>query len=245
MGKAKVVSKVLNGAKNSEELSAILRGDINTAKSTEEAIIKAEGKKSGSIPITSSDSKPASIKTPKTVTQDTTGTVQTPKTEITQAPATTSVPESIPKPEPQATPARQEAPSSPSSTQKTYDSLEQRLADVEDGRANNEMRKRMPVEFKNAKEKFVNAKNDEERANIMKNYGIENYKPGTSQEDVFKSLEQSFINKVDQGPSAGDYFNGYHGRSVLAVGVTGGVAANLFTSKGRLSNNQLYSDPFA
>lgn len=42
-----------------------------------------------------------------------------------------------------------------------------------------------------------------------------------------------------------DYFNGYHGRSILGTGAAKTAATALFTSKGRLSNNQLYSDPFA
>ena len=234
MGKARVASEIIDGiktskstvTKTSEELGAILRGDVNAAKSStenaeevlvrtediknakkaadfhrrvEEAKKKAEAAKrnSSDVPITPPASESASVKNKKTFIQD--------------APAA---------------PPTNPAPSK------------------EIPRENRAMMQRLINDARNYKSSMAAARTDEEIADVAKHFNID-YKKGMSHKDLRKQFMTDLRKKREGGPELIDYFNGYHGKSVLGLAAVGAVGVDLFGSKGQLSNSQLYSDPFA
>ena len=240
MGKARVASEIIDGiktskstvTKTSEELGAILRGDVNAAKSStenaeevlvrtediknakkaadfhrrvEEAKKKAEAAKrnSSDVPITPPVSESASVKNKKTFIQD-----------------ESAAPPTNPAPSPEAAPAK------------------------EIPRENRAMMQRLINDARNYKSSMAAARTDEEIADVAKHFNID-YKKGMNRKDLRKQFMTDLRKKREGGPELVDYFNGYHGKSVLGLAAVGAVGVDLFGSKGQLSNSQLYSDPFA
>ena len=120
-----------------------------------------------------------------------------------------------------------------------------RIAAVEKGRANDQMRERLTSEFKNFGVDIDAAKDDAEKLEkIARDYGIDNYKKGMTTNELKGLGDEAFARRVGEGPNFKDYFNGYHGPGLTAAGIGGATLLGIMNSKGQMSNSQLYSDPF-
>lgn len=112
------------------------------------------------------------------------------------------------------------------------------------GRADKELRRRLKNDINNFHGALKKSSSEKELSDLASHYDLD-YKKGMNSRDIKDAMAQKMRERLKEGPGFMDYFNGYHGKSILGTGAAGTVAADLFTSKGRLSNNQLYSDPFA
>lgn len=106
------------------------------------------------------------------------------------------------------------------------------------------MKERLTADMKNFETRMGAAKTDKDFADIASDYGFE-HKKGMTQDQMYHAAHNSLKDRIKDGPSAGDYFNAYHGPGITMAGVTGSALYGIFGSKGRLSNRELYSDPFA
>lgn len=235
-------------------------GDIQRAEAAaQEVRAREEAQKAAQAQQTAQQGGGGGSQAP-TAQQPTNGGSQTP---TTQQPANGG--SQAPTP-PQQTPVPpQQAPQSPSTgsgstdTTKTVQTTQTKAADtpppanfkealdrVEKGRANDKMKERLMASKKNLDERIKDAKNDEEKIqNIMKDYGVEGYKEGMRGEDLNNVIDDAFKQKAIDGPSAIDYFNGYHGPGLTMAATGGAGVLSFMNSKGQMSNSQLYSDPFA
>ena len=106
------------------------------------------------------------------------------------------------------------------------------------------MKERLTADMKNFETRMGAAKTDKDFAGIASDYGFE-HKKGMTQDQMYHAAHNSLKDQIKDGPSAGDYFNAYHGPGITMAGVTGSALYGVFGSKGKLSNRELYSDPFA
>lgn len=106
------------------------------------------------------------------------------------------------------------------------------------------MKERLTSDMKNFETRMGAAKTDKDFADIASDYGFE-HKKGMTRDQMYHAAHNSLKGRIESGPSAGDYFNAYHGPGITMAGVTGSALYGIFGSKGKLSNRELYSDPFA
>nr|DAK26776.1 MAG TPA: protein of unknown function (DUF4733) [Caudoviricetes sp.] len=106
------------------------------------------------------------------------------------------------------------------------------------------MKKRKINEIHNFNRSMDSAKTSQEVKGVMEHYGLE-HKEGMTSREIRKAMSDKIRQDIKSGPDLQDYFYGYHGPELLGLGAVGGVAVDLFSSKGQKSNSQLYSDPFA
>ena len=119
------------------------------------------------------------------------------------------------------------------------------LSKIEKGRANDMMKERLLNQKRNLDVDIQGAKGDEEKlSQIFKDNEIEGYQQGMTKEARDKLIDAHFSSQVENGPGISDYFYGYHGPGLTFAGATGASVLAMSSSKGQVSNSQLYSDPF-
>ena len=111
-------------------------------------------------------------------------------------------------------------------------------------RAEKRKEKRLANVIENYKTRMSAAKSEKDFAEIASDNGFE-YKKGMSHEEMNKAMRNTIKAKLEEGPTIGDYFHAYHGPGITAATVAGGGLLAFMNSKGQVSNQQLYSDPFA
>lgn len=112
------------------------------------------------------------------------------------------------------------------------------------GRADKQLRRRLKNDINNFHGMLRKSSSEKDLSDLASHYDLD-YIKGMNSRDLKDAMAQKIRERLEEGPGFMDYFNGYHGKSILGVGTAGTAATTLFTSKGRLSNNELYSDPFA
>lgn len=231
MGKARVASEIIDGiktpksavTKTSEELGTILRGDANAAKgfteNAEEVLVRTED-----------------IKNAKKAADFYRRIEEAKK----KAEAVKKNSDSIP-----ITPSASEPASVKSKKtfmQDTTDTVQSPKKEL--NRPKKYQMKRSVKEMSNYRHAIREARTPEEIKGVMEHYGLE-HKEGMTSKEIRKAMSDKLRQDMKSGPDLQDYFYGYHGPEILGLGAVGGVAIDLFSSKGQRSNSQLYSDPFA